>query len=213
VPELLHEAPDVDTLRSNQTEVQRRLQPAADEDRAADGAGQRAVYVGFGSDGRRILTIRVLALSKGLKAVDRCHEEFAYCAPFVMSCLQGSGIMELMERDTTDKRLDRLEARVDHGFELVDQRFEAVDQRFEAVDQRFAQVDQRFAQVDQRFEEVGHRFDRVELAIDNLRNETKSGFDSVNERFERMYRVMIWFCGLAMATLIGAVASLLATQI
>jgi hypothetical protein len=55
VPELLHEAPDIDPLGGDQPQVQRRLQPAADEDRAADGAGQRAVDVGFGSDGRRIL--------------------------------------------------------------------------------------------------------------------------------------------------------------
>jgi hypothetical protein len=199
VPELLHEAPDVDALGGDQTEVERRLQPAADEDRTADGAGEWAVYVSFGSDGRRILTIHPLALSKGPKSrVARCRQ-FAIDAAHVTFCLQGSGIMELMERDTTEKRLDRLEAKVDHGFELVDQ--------------RFAQVDHQIQEIDRRFEEVGHRFDRVESAIDNLRKETKSGFDVVNERFDRMYRVMIWFCGLAMATLIGAVASLLATQI
>ena len=55
VPELLHEAPDVDALGGDQPQVERRLQPAADEDRAADGARQRSVDVGFGGDGRRIL--------------------------------------------------------------------------------------------------------------------------------------------------------------
>ncbi len=55
VPELLHEAPDVDPLGGDQAEVERRLQPAADEDRAADVAGERAVYVGVGGDGPRIL--------------------------------------------------------------------------------------------------------------------------------------------------------------
>jgi len=54
VPELLHEAPDVDALGGDQAQVKRRLQPAADEDRAADGAGKRAVDVGFGGDGREI---------------------------------------------------------------------------------------------------------------------------------------------------------------
>jgi hypothetical protein len=38
VPELLHETPDVDALGGDQPQVERRLQPAADEDRAADGA-------------------------------------------------------------------------------------------------------------------------------------------------------------------------------
>ncbi len=49
------------------------------------------------------------------------------------------------------------------------------------------------------FEYVGEQMDRK--------------FDAVHERFDRMYRVMIWFCGLAMATLISAVASLLAAQL
>ena len=64
MPELLHEAPDVDPLGGDQAEVQRRLQPAADEDRAADGASERAVNVSFGGDGLRILTIDVLGISK-----------------------------------------------------------------------------------------------------------------------------------------------------
>jgi hypothetical protein len=65
MPELLHEAPDVDGLSGDQAEVQRRLQPAADEDRAADGARQRSVDVGFGSDGARILAIAALVVPKG----------------------------------------------------------------------------------------------------------------------------------------------------
>jgi hypothetical protein len=42
-------------LGGDQTEVEGRLQPAADEDRAADRAGERAVYLCFGGDGGGIL--------------------------------------------------------------------------------------------------------------------------------------------------------------
>jgi hypothetical protein len=124
--------------------------------------------------------------------------------------------MELMQQSSTDKRLDDLNVKVDH-------RFEQVDLRFAQVDQRFEQIDQRFEQVDQRFEQIDHRFDRVEselrmLRVDTknefvaLRGEMKAGFERMegrlDERFDGLHRLMIQFCGLMLAALIGLIASL-----
>lgn len=121
--------------------------------------------------------------------------------------------MELMERDTTEKRLDDLGVKVDHRFDLVDHRFAQVDQRFDAVDQRFAQVDQRFVQVDQRFDAVEQRLDGVEGQVRELRRDMKAGFDSVNERFDALHRLMIQFSGGLLGTVIVASAGLIATQL
>jgi tetrahydromethanopterin S-methyltransferase subunit G len=95
-------------------------------------------------------------------------------------------MMELMQRDSTDKRLDDLTAKV--------------EQRFAEVDHRFDQVDQRFAQVDQRL-------DRIESDLRTLGSDMKAGFELVNERFEAMHRLLLQFCGLMMAALIGLIAT------
>jgi tetrahydromethanopterin S-methyltransferase subunit G len=202
VPELLHETPDVDALGGDQTEVERRLQPAADEDRAADGARQRSVDVGFGSDGPRILTIRPSALSKVTNLARRRYRDFAIDAPRATSCLQASAIMELMRESWTDERLDDLNERV--------------DRRFDEVDQRFDEVDRRFDEVDRRFDSVNERFGRLEGEIRELRGDVKAEFALVHQRFDALHRTMVQFCGLMFATVGGLFATavgLFATQL
>jgi len=116
--------------------------------------------------------------------------------------------MELMQQSSTDKRLDDLNVKVDH--------------RFAQVDHRFEQIDLRFGQIDQRFEQIGQRFDRVEaelrmLRVDTknefvaLRGEMKAGFERMeerlDERFDGLHRLMIQFCGLMIAAIVGLFAT------
>jgi archaellum component FlaC len=131
--------------------------------------------------------------------------------------------MEAMRQSWTDDRLDTLNEKVDQRFDQVDQRFDQVDQRFEQVDQRFEQVDQRFDQVDRRLGdfdrrlgEFGRRLDRVEgelrevsAGFNELRSETKAGFES-------LYRSQIFgVVTITAGTLagFGAMVGLFATQV
>jgi tetrahydromethanopterin S-methyltransferase subunit G len=108
--------------------------------------------------------------------------------------------MELMQRDSTEKRLDDLNAKVDRGFERID------------ADIRGLRTESRaeFAAV------------RAELKNESaaLRAEMKVGFDAINERFERvdekfesLHRLMVQFSGSLLGTVIVASAALIATQL
>jgi hypothetical protein len=73
---------------------------------------------------------------------------------------------------------------------------------------------------DERLDDLSHRvdrgFDRVDADIRGLRAETKAGFERVDERFEAMHRLLLRFCGLMIAALVGLIAPLIgvvATQI
>jgi archaellum component FlaC len=84
-----------------------------------------------------------------------------------------------MERPMTewnDDRLDELNGRMKEGFVEVDKRFEQVDERFEQVDERFVR----------------------------LERDMKAGFDKLNERFDRLYYLIL-------VTIVGLAGSLLAS--
>lgn len=73
---------------------------------------------------------------------------------------------------------------------------------------------------DERLDDLNRRvdrgFDRVDADIGALRAETKAGFDRVDERFEAMHRLLLRFCGLMIAALVGLIAPLIgvvATQL
>ncbi len=91
-----------------------------------------------------------------------------------------------MRNSWTDDRLDGFATHVDQRFDAVDQRFDVVDQRFDAIDQRFS---------------------RVEADMRDLRTEMNSRFDRVDERFEALHRLMVQFCSVAIAALIGLIAT------
>ena len=119
--------------------------------------------------------------------------------------------MELMQRDTTEKRLDDLNAKVDAGFERIDADIRALR----------AESKVEFAAV------------RAEMKNETvmLRAEMKAGFDSMNERFElmndrfestnrsfterfeAMHRLIIQVGGGLIGTLVVASAGLIATQL
>jgi hypothetical protein len=73
---------------------------------------------------------------------------------------------------------------------------------------------------DERLDDLNHRvdrgFDRVDADIRALRTETKAGFERVEERFEALHRLLLQFCWLMIATLLGLVvplAGLVATKL
>jgi hypothetical protein len=95
--------------------------------------------------------------------------------------------MELMPESWTDKRLDDLNGRIDQRFDQVDQRFGRVEAELRAL------------RVETRTEFMA------------LRGEMKGGFERVeerlDERFDALHRLMIQFCGLLIAALIGLIAT------
>jgi chromosome segregation ATPase len=97
-----------------------------------------------------------------------------------------------MERPMTewnDDRLDELNMRVKEGFADVDKRFERVDERFDKVDERFEKVEG----------EMKEGFARVD-------RELKDGFTQVNERFDRIYYLIV-------VTVVGLAGALLASNV
>lgn len=101
--------------------------------------------------------------------------------------------MEAMRERWTDDRMDDLNGKVDALRLEMRTEFAAVrgemDRRFDKVDERFDKVDGRFDKVDERFQMMEGRFERMDA------------------RLLGIYRVMVVFCGSAMAALIGFIAT------
>lgn len=53
-----------------------------------------------------------------------------------------------------------------------------------AIDQRFEQIDHRFEQIDQRFNKLEFRMDRFEGRLEQFENDTKAGFERVNQTLD-----------------------------
>jgi hypothetical protein len=97
-------------------------------------------------------------------------------------------IMEAMRESWTDDRLDDLNGKVDALRVEMKTEFAAVRSE---MDGRFDKVDDHFDKVDRRFERIDDRF------------------QAMDARLLQIYQTMLWFCGIALAALIG----FLATQI
>jgi hypothetical protein len=127
---------------------------------------------------------------------------FVYTA-FIMEALE----MERPMTEWNDDRLDELNGRVKDGFASVDKRFEKVDERFVRLE---GEMKQGFAKVDKRFERVDEHFVRLEGEMKDgfarVDREIKDGFTQVNERFDRLYYVIL-------VTIVGLAGSLLADNV
>lgn len=93
--------------------------------------------------------------------------------------------MEAMRESWTDERLDDFRAET--------------ARRLDGLDARFDKVDARFDKVDERFEKVDARFERLEARID--------------EKFDRLYQVILIFGGGSIVTFVVGFASLIVTQL
>jgi hypothetical protein len=78
------------------------------------------------------------------------------------------------------------------------------DDKMDALD---AKVDAVDAKVDDLAGQMEKGFVRVDVVLREQRQEMKAGFERVDDRFERMQRLMIQFCGLMIAALIGLIAT------
>jgi predicted nucleic acid-binding Zn-ribbon protein len=113
--------------------------------------------------------------------------------------------MEAMKQSWTDDRLDDLNGKVDALRLETRTEFKAI--RGEMKDE-FGAV---HAEMKEEFSAVRTEMKEEFAAV---RGEMKAGFDKIDERFEKMnerllqiYRTMLWFCGVAMAALIGFIAT------
>ena len=114
--------------------------------------------------------------------------------------------MPVMLERWNDDKMDALDAKVgDMNVRLT--RVEV------GVDQGFKKVDERFEQVDERFEQVDKRFERVDTELLEQRREMKAGFESLNERFDRMQRTMLWAAVTIIIALLGSASGIVAALI
>jgi predicted nucleic acid-binding Zn-ribbon protein len=102
--------------------------------------------------------------------------------------------MEAMRESWTDDRLDDLNGKVDALRLETRTEFKAIRGEMK--------------------EEFGAIRGEMKAEFGAVRGEMKAGFDKIDERFEKMnerllqiYRTMLWFCGVAMAALIGFIAT------
>ena len=132
--------------------------------------------------------------------------------------------MEAMRQQWTDVRLDDLNGKVDRGFDRNDSEIRALrietKSEFTAVRE---EMRSEFAAVreEMRSEFAAVRTEmRTEFAA--VRSEMKAGFERVDERFDRiderferiderfesLHRLLVQFCAVILAALIGLIASL-----
>jgi hypothetical protein len=97
--------------------------------------------------------------------------------------------MEAMRQAWTDDRLDDLNRRVENGFNRVD-----------------ADIRELRSEMNERFNHVDARFERLEQRLDGR-------FERIDARFDAMQRLMIQGGAVIVASLIGVIATLIATQI
>ncbi|HET6998614.1 MAG TPA: hypothetical protein VFI03_08490 [Solirubrobacterales bacterium] len=104
--------------------------------------------------------------------------------------------MELMQASPTEKRLDDLDRKVEHGFERVDERFAHVELRLDRIELELRAHGKEFVA---------------------LRNDMKAGFERMEERFDErsdaMYRLLVLVSATLLGTVITACAALVATQL
>jgi DNA anti-recombination protein RmuC len=130
--------------------------------------------------------------------------------------------MELMQANSTDKRLDDLNHKVDQGFERIDADIGAhrVETRAEFSAVR-AELKAGFDSMNKRFdamtESSNKRFDAMTESsserFDAMNESSNLRFDAMNERFERMHRLLIQVGGGLIGTMVVASAGLIATQL
>jgi len=106
--------------------------------------------------------------------------------------------MERQMDNWNDARPDELNRRVDEGFKKVDEGFKEVDKRSEQVDKRFEQVDKRFEQVDKRFDKCATK---EELG------EVKGAVLRLNDKFDRLYNLLLVGMGSLSITLLGYIVT------
>jgi hypothetical protein len=110
--------------------------------------------------------------------------------------------METMTETGTEKRVDELSKRVDHGFEQVDKRIEQVEKR---MDHGFDQVDRRFEQVEKRmdrgFEQVDRNFERADADLRELRVAITS-----------LHRAMFVFTGTTVGSILAGIVVIVLTH-
>lgn len=110
--------------------------------------------------------------------------------------------MESMRESWTDKRLDDLNDKVDRGFERID-----ADLRLLRVETRTESTTLR-GEMQSGFEAVRGE---MQSGLEAVRGEMKSGFERMEERFDErfdaLHRLMVQFCGLMLAALIGLIAT------
>lgn len=74
------------------------------------------------------------------------------------------------------------------------------DDKMDALDAKVDSLDTRFDVLGAKVDAVNGRVTRVEDDLRELRRDTKVGF-------ERLHRLMVQFCGVALAALIGLIAT------
>ena len=103
--------------------------------------------------------------------------------------------MDTVTKGLMEKRIDGLRDDIGHRF----------DGLRAGMDSRF---DDLRAELGHRFDAADQRAERNEREMIRLRVEMKEGFERVDDRFERMYRLL---CGAA-AGIIASLVGLVATQ-
>lgn len=89
--------------------------------------------------------------------------------------------------------------RMDWTDDRLQERFDSIDHRFDEVHRRFDETDRRIDDLDRR---VDKRFDKIDQELHRI-----------NDRLDGLHRILMQFCGGAIATLIAGIFGVIATQL
>ncbi len=123
-----------------------------------------------------------------------------------------------MERDSTDKRIDDLNLKVDQGFERLDSDIRALRAEARAESSALrgeirSESAALRAEMKAGFDSMNERFDSINDRFDSINDRFDSMGDSLSRRFEAMHRLLLQFCGGLLGAIIVAGAGLIATQL
>jgi uncharacterized coiled-coil DUF342 family protein len=105
--------------------------------------------------------------------------------------------MEAMRESWTDARMNDLNGKVDELSRRVDNGFNRA-----AVDLRDLRKETT-AEVGALRSDMNDCFDKLDARFGNI----DGRFEKIDERFESLHRLMVQFCGLAIAASIGLIAT------
>jgi len=114
--------------------------------------------------------------------------------------------MAMMLERWNDDRMDALDAKVDG----LDTKVIALEEKVDGLDSKVTDMDVRLTRVEVR---VDDGFKKVDGELLEQRREMKAGFETLNERFDRMQRTMLWAAVTIIVALLASGSGIVAALI
>lgn len=110
--------------------------------------------------------------------------------------------MPVMLERWNDDKMDALDAKVDR----LDTKVDGLDAKVDRLDARVGRLEVGLARTDAKVDRVEADVAKLDTKLDEHRRETKTAFERIDDKFDRMNRTLLVIGGAVIATLIAALA-------